>query len=322
MKRSSILTRMRGNLDSGVMGTVALARSRDWAWSLVRTVLIVGIGFIIVFPVLTKISSSLMVEDDLYDKTVKWIPRNFTLDNYRLVWEQMRYGEAFLRSLGLTVLVSTLQLASCTLIGYGLARFRFPGHRLLSAVVIFMLLVPPEVIMIPLYLNFRYFDPLGLIPGEGVSLLNSVWPFVLTSLTGTGMRNGLFIYIMRQYFAGMPSELEEAAYVDGAEDFKIFTTIMLPGAGPVLVIVFLFSFVWQWNDDYMVSIFMSNHTLLANMLSNLVANVTEGEFSYTIQYMSLLNNTGSLLFIAPLLILYAFMQRYFIESVERTGLVG
>lgn len=155
MKRSSILTRMRGNLDSGVMGTVALARSRDWAWSLVRTVLIVGIGFIIVFPVLTKISSSLMVEDDLYDKTVKWIPRNFTLDNYRLVWEQMRYGEAFLRSLGLTVLVSTLQLASCTLIGYGLARFRFPGHRLLSAVVIFMLLVPPEVIMIPLYLNFR-----------------------------------------------------------------------------------------------------------------------------------------------------------------------
>src|SRR5690554_7353610 len=142
-------------------------------------------------------------------------------------------------------------------------------------------------------------------------------------LTGTGFRCGLYIYIMRQFFRGMPKELEEAAYVDGAGPLKTFFSVMLPGAGPVLTIVFLFSFVWQWNDDYLVSMFVGNRVLLANTLNGLVASVTGADImEITYGYMSMLNNTGSLLFILPLLILYVFLQRYFIESVERTGLVG
>ena len=119
------------------------------------------------------------------------------------------------------------------------------------------LIVPPQMIMIPLYLSFRYFDPLGLLPGNGINLLNSYWPFALTSATAMGMRNGLFIYIMRQYFRGMPAELEEAAYVDGAGALRTFFQVMLPSAVPVMVIVFLFSFVWQWNDDFYSTLFMA-----------------------------------------------------------------
>lgn len=291
-------------------------------WSLVRGILIVGISYLIVFPILTKLSSSFMSEFDLYDKTVKWIPREPSLTNYRLVWEAMEYPRALVNSLFLALTVSLLQLFSCTLVGYGLARFEFPGRNLLFAIVIFMLVVPPQVILIPLYLNFRYFNPLNILPGSGINLLNTYWPFYLMAITGTGLKNGLYIYIMRQFFRGMPHELEEAAYVDGASPFRTFVSVMLPGALPALVIVFLFSFVWQWNDDYFVTIFAGNRSLLANNLEGLVAQVTRGEFRITGQYFSMLNNTGMMLFIAPLLILYAFMQRYFIESIEKTGLVG
>ena len=296
---------------------------RKILWTIIRTILIIGISYIILFPVLSKLSSAIMAEQDLYDRTVKWIPRHFTLENIRFVWETMNYPIAFFNSLKVSLGVSILQLISSTLIGYGLARYKFKGRGILFALVIFMLLVPPQVIMIPMYLNFRFFNIFGLIPGEGLNLLNSFWPFFFLSITGTGLRSGLFIYIMRQYFRGMPRALEEAAYVDGAGQLRTFIYVMLPGTVPVLVIVFLFSFVWQWNDDYLVNIFMKNKNLLATNLSNLIILVTGGTQSeISGQYMSMLQNTGSLLFMAPLLVLYAFMQRHFIESVERTGLVG
>lgn len=303
-------------------------RSQFWpklkkaCFNLIRWVLILGICYIIIYPLLTKISSSFMSQRDLFDKTVQWIPRFFTFDNYTMVFEQLKYPEAFLNSFILALLVSLLQLFSCTLIGYGFARFDFKGKGLLFGLVIFTLIVPPQMIMIPMYLNFRYFTLFGLIPG-GINLLGTYWPFILTSITGTGLKNGLFIFIMRQFFKGMPRGLEEAAYVDGAGPLRTFFKIMLPGAIPALVIVFLFSFVWQWNDFFLTNIYLGNETVLPMMLHGLKYNV-EATLDQPIstQYASLLNNTGSLMFMAPLLLLYAFMQKYFVESIERTGLVG
>lgn len=157
-----------------------------------------------------------------------------------------------------------------------------------------------------MYLNFRYFDLFGLLPDGGLNLLGTMWPFVLTSITATGLRNGIFIYILRQFFRGMPRDLEDAAYVDGA--------------GP------LRTFVWQWNDYFLTNIFLSNTTVLPTTLEGLLFSASGymvgGNAMLTGQYASLINNTGMLLFMMPLLILYAFMQRYFIESIERTGLVG
>ena len=171
---------------------------------LIRAIVILGICYIILMPLLTKISSSFMMERDLYDQTVKWIPRNPTLDNYKLVWKYMKYPEAFKNSLVLALTVSLLQLVSCTVVGYGFARFPFKGSKLLFGLVVFILIVPPQMIMIPLYLNFRYFDLFGLLPNGGVNLLGTYWPFILTSVTATGLRNGIFIYILRQFFRAMP----------------------------------------------------------------------------------------------------------------------
>ena len=291
--------------------------ARRLTWSALRTVLIIGMSYVILFPLLVKIATSLMEVRDIFDVTVRWIPRHVTFDNFRVVWRAMDYPAAFLNSLRLSLTVSVLQTVSAAFIGYGFARFRFRGSGLLFALVVFTLVVPPQTVIVSLYLNFRFFNLFGLLPGGGVNLLGSYWPFVLMAVTGAGMRGGLFIYIMRQFFKGMPAELEDAAYVDGAGSLRTFLRVMLPGAVPSLVTVFLFSFVWQWNDNTLTSIFMSNQTILPWALGSLANNL-----GARAEYATLVNNTGMLFFIAPLLVLYAVMQRYFIESIERTGIIG
>ena len=282
---------------------------------ILRTLFILGVSFVILRPHLVQLSSAVMSELDLFDQTVGWIPRNFTLENFRVAWEHMEYPRHFLNSLTLAVLVSTMQLISCTIVAYGIARFDFRGANIIFALVIVTLVIPPQLIMIPLYLSFRNF--------LGMNLLQTYWPYVLTSLTATGLKNGLFIYIMRQFFKNMPTDLEEAAYVDGAGVFKTFYRIMLPGALPGLIIVFIFSFVWQWNDHFLIVLFMgARGAFLPQALSALADSVADHVTQVTGEYPSMIQNTGVLLFIMPLLILYLFLQRYFIESVERTGLVG
>ena len=291
---------------------------------------VTSICYTIVLPILSKLSSSFMIESDLYDNAVKWIPRHFTLENYRLAWEYMNYPTAFRNSLLLCTVVSALQVLSCTLVGYGFARFRFRGSGVCFGLVLLTLLVPPPVMMTPLYLNFRFFDIFGLLR-EPVNLINTYYPVILMSLSATGLKNGLFIYIFRQFFKAMPTELEEAAYVDGAGLFTTFARVMLPSAGPALVIVFLFAFVWQWNDYFYSSLLMSGAELMPEALEGIAYKYVESlrmtsapgaALMITPQYLSILDSAGMILFMAPWLILYAAMQRYFVQSIERTGLVG
>lgn len=316
---SRVIERLRGYATFRNLGSLVIG--------LGRVGVLIGVSYAILFPLLAKVASSFMAEVDIFDKTVHWIPKHFTLDNYRNAIKYMKYPSAFLNSLALTLGLSLLQLASCTVVGYGFARFYFRGREILFGAVLFTLVVPPQMIMIPLYLNYRYFDFFGLASGLQLNLLGTYWPFALMSLTATGVKNGLFVYIMRQYFRGMSRDLEEAAYIDGAGVFRTFFSVMLPSAVPALVVVFLFAFVWQWNDYFFVNIFAGSRHLLPNALAQL-----KGEYSrdlavagteYVMRaYGSLLDNAGSLLLIVPLVILYIALQRYFIESVERTGLVG
>lgn len=291
---------------------------------------VAGVSYIILLPLLTKISASWMTESDLYDSAVRWIPRSPTTENYRTVWQLMNYPRALVNSLGLALCASALQVAACTLTAYGLARFNFRGKGLLFALVIFTLMVPPQVLMTPLYLNFRYFSVLGILP-RPINLVNTPYPLLFMSLTGTGLRNGLFIYILRQFFKGLPIELEEAAYVDGAGLFRTFYSVMLRQVTPALVVTFLFAFVWQWNESFYTSLLMPRLELMPNALlsiatryaeSQKLASAAAGPTTVTPLMLSILDGAGMVLYVAPLLVLFAVMQRHFVESVERTGLVG
>lgn len=290
--------------------------------SILRYLILIGISYVILYPLIVKFSSSIMTRTDVWDPSVLVIPKYPSINNYKLAYRFMEFPIAFWNSFKLAFLVSLFQLVSCTLVGYGFARYNFVGNGLWFALVIFSLVVPPELILIPLYLNFRFFDLFGILADGGLNLLGTHWPFLLPAMTASGFKNGLYIYIMRQIFKGSPKELEEAAYVDGAGPFKTFFRIVLPGARHGLVIVFLFSFVWMWNDFNLTSFYWPKAKILPIMLNDLARNVLGDQYLHAPVETSLVNNAGSFLIILPLLILYAFLQRYFVESIERTGLTG
>ncbi|MBR4073281.1 MAG: carbohydrate ABC transporter permease [Clostridia bacterium] len=292
--------------------------------SLFRVLLLIELSFVILYPLVVKSGVSLMSVSDLIDQTIVLLPKNPTLSNYRIVWEAVDYLPTFTYTIGITVLVSLLQLISTTLVAYGLARFSFKGSKLLYVCVIFTLVVPVQAILTPLYIRFRFFNPMQFVQigGElsGVSLINTVVPIILLSATATAFKNGLFILMLLQYFKNQPKVLEEAAYVDGCGRFKTFIRIMVPGAVPMLVTIFLFAFVWQWTDYYYSAIFMPEGGLLARKLLSIDFSLSGGlssQLSEAVSYAPKL-----MLLIIPLIILYLFTQRFFVESIERSGIVG
>ncbi|MEC0206708.1 carbohydrate ABC transporter permease [Paenibacillus lautus] len=309
--------------------------AKKWSWNLVRFVLIFGISFVIIYPILLKLSIAFKSMDDLYDSTVIWVPKEITLDNFKLVFQAMSYPKVLLNTMLLSSGVMLLQTITCVLAGYGFARIKFRGSGLLFAGVVFTILVPAHTIMIPLYLNFKNFDFLGLIElitGKPANLINTYWPFIISSALGMGVKTGLYVYIFRQFFRGIPREIEEAAYVDGAGYFTTFRRVILPNAIPSMVTVMLFSFVWQWNDSFFTNMYLNEPKVMSSMMSSSgyaiathLSGGGQGEMTSYVQdpfFMSMMMNTSVLMAILPLIILYVFVQRHFVESVERSGLVG
>ena len=271
-----------------------------------------------------------MSERDLYDATVSLVPKNWTTENLKLVFEAMEFPVAFKNSLILSLMVMVLQLSSALLVGYGFGRFNFPFKNLFFIMGIFMLVVPPSTMILPLYLTYSNFDILGifkLISGEKLNLLNTHFPFVLSSFFCTGTKGMMFVFMFRQYFRNMPKEIEEAACVDGAGEMRIFLQVMAPSSKPIAVCVALLSFVWQWTDILYTGWYMSGYKLLSVNLYALTENVkvyiaSGGSVVIGPAYQALVNGIGSILLILPLLIMYLFLQRSFIQSVERSGIVG
>lgn len=293
---------------------------------LLRFLMIVGICFVIIWPVIWMVHYSFIELRDTRDLSIVYLPKHWTLENLKTAFEFLNYPKAFLNTVILVLSVTLLQVASCNLIGYGLARFKFIGSKLILALVIFVLVVPPQTIMVPIYLYYRSVDIFGLIKMiRGTSgILDTYLPFWLQAITGFGIKNSLYILIFMQMYKGSPKAIEEAAMVDGASVPKTYVSIMLPGSKAGIVTVFLFSVVWQWNDSYYVSMFLNQTNVLSNKLASLSQNilVANGGIEADPMLSTLYNNAGTLLCVLPLIILYCFLQKQFVESIENTGIVG
>lgn len=299
-------------------------------WSIVRLVLIAGLSFVILYPILQKISTAFKDKSDLYSPIVIFVPEHYSLDNFKKAISIMDYWHTLLNTFSLSTMTTLLTAASCALAGYAFARLKFKGSGILFFGVVLTILVPPTTILIPIYMNLKDFSLMGIVPlltGKSINLLDSYWPFVLTSLTASSLKAGLYIFIFRQFFRGIPKEVEEAAYIDGAGVGTTFWRIMLPNAIPSIVTVLLFSFVWQWNDSFFTTTYLTSSNVMSLQLSSLphnlaiklVGGVATNSDPF---YQSMVQDTGILLAIAPLVIIYLFVQRYFVESIERTGIVG
>ena len=277
-------------------------------WYIVRAVIIVGICYVILYPFLTKIINGFKSYDDLIDPTVEYFPRNPTLQYYIQVLKEMDYLKSFGNTLLISLVVAFLQTAVAAVVGYGFARFKFKGNKLLFAMVILMLIIPPQIILVPLFVRFKMF--LGFI-----NLIDTPWPTFIMAATGTGFKNGLYIFLTRQFFINMPKELNEAASIDGCGVYKTFFKIMLPSATTILTTVFLLSFSWQWTDTLYNGLFFQD----TNILSNAINKVGVGA---PMAVSGNLQNIGALWVILPLAILYIFAQRAFVESIDNAGIVG
>lgn len=301
-----------------------------YAVSICRAILLFGMCFLILQPILNKISVSFMTEEDLYNPIVFAIPEHFTTQNYRLAAELMNYGKAIRNSFVISLTIAVLQIAVCTLVGYGFARFEFPLKKFWFACVMLVILIPPQTISTSLYLHFRFFDVLGiikLITGNTINLRSSMLPYYLMSAGCMGLKNGLYIYMIRQFFRNIPKELEEAAYVDGCGTLKTFVRIMLPDAKPILTSCFLFSFVWQWTDGFYSKMFLGNMNLVSTSLSRIVDSL--GAYlqrllgiktTVSVAQANCVLSTGTLMIILPLIVLYLFAQKGFVESLSSTGI--
>ncbi|MCR4788053.1 MAG: carbohydrate ABC transporter permease [Lachnospiraceae bacterium] len=298
--------------------------------SIARFILLFGLCFLILQPILNKISVSFMTEQDLYNPIVISIPEHFTTDNYKLAAELMTYSKSLKNSIVISLTIAVLQIFVCTLVGYGFARFEFPLKKFWFACVILVILIPPQTISSSLHLHFKFFDILGLfklIKGQTVNLRGSILPYYLMSAGCMGLKNGLYIFMIRQFFRNIPGDLEEAAYVDGCGTLKTFFRIMLPEAKPIITSCFLFSFVWQWTDGFYSKMFLGGTPLVSTSLARIVDSlgayiqrITGVKTTISIAYSNCILATGTLMIIMPLIILYLFAQRQFVESISSTGI--
>ncbi len=302
---------------------------RSRGYKIVRFLLLFAICFLILHPILDKLSVSLMEERDLIEPSVTSIPHHLTVENYEISSMQMRYPRALVNTLWISVLVSVLQVAACTLVGYGFARFEFPLKKLWFAAVVLIIIVPPQTISTSLYLRFRYFDIFGIFSlfnnGQPVNLRGSSIPYYVMSLTCMGLKDGLYIFMLRQFFSSVPKSLEEAAYVDGCSTFRTFWQVILPEAIPIIVSCLLFAFVWQWTDIFYSKLFLGGNTLLSSEISGFMEGIgnyysTQLNIALSLGRRQQLLSTATLMVIAPLLVVYLFAQRSFVESISTSGM--
>jgi multiple sugar transport system permease protein len=305
-----------------------LNKSANVSWKLYRFLILFGLSFVLLYPLLYSLSVAFRPYDELFDPSVIWIPKTFTLYNIKDAFQAMDYPNSFMRTVKLNIVSSLLQVVSCALTGYGFARFKFKGKNLLFALMLFTIIVPSQTIIIPMYVSFRYFDFFGLgkiislITGSSgtVSLIDTNWTFYIPSIFGVGLRSGLFIYIFRQFFRGLPRELEDAAYIDGCGPLSTFLRVMVPNSMQAFLTVFILSVVWHWNEYFLTSMYFLNKWTIATSLTGMTNRLSDTNYN-PYAFVSKMQ-AGALLAIIPVLIMYIVLQKYFTESIERTGIVG
>ena len=301
-------------------------------WSICRFLLLFGLGFIILYPLIQTLSRAFMPISQYNDVSVIWIPKSLTLDNIKSAMEYLDFWPSLGNTVILCLTCAALQIIICGITGYGFARFRFPFREPLFMLVILSIIVPSQIIFLPTFIQYRFFDffgisrLLGAVTGENytkfcINLIASRWSFWLPSIMGTGIRSGIFIYLFRQCFRNIPKELEEAAKIDGCGTVGTFLRVMCPNARSSALTVFLFSVVWHWNEYTLTrTFFPQKHQPLAVKMKLAVESLQATRQAYDLQMG--VNYASILLFLIPVLILYIIAQKWFVEGVETSGIKG
>lgn len=308
-----------------------------------RALLLAGLSFVILMPFIQKISYAFRYIGDNSNPLVVWIPEHWSVINFKIALQCLRFDTSFVTSIILCLGATVLQVLATSVAGYAFARLKFKGSNLIFYLVLFSLVVPDEAIKGTryilfsnsrfLFINILSFGTFTSSVSVFQSLINCIGIWITTAF-GMGLRSAIFIFLFRQFFRNVPIELEESAQVDGANVVQTFTKVMFPNARGTIITVALFAFVWQYNDSYYANLYGINtiSTWLANVSSSSVKHVMQqieemrilfgGEIATDDRMVGLIGNTAALVMMLPLLIAYFFVQNLFVESIERTGLTG
>ncbi len=278
--------------------------------------ILTGMGFVFLYPLLYMLSVSFMDTEDLVDATVTWIPTHLSVESFVKAAKTLQFWDGLKDSLIMTVIPAALQTFTLALAGYGLALYRVPGKRFWLVLAVFIFLIPTQVTMIPRFLLFNSYHTIG-----------TIWPVYLISLFGQGVKSSVFLLIYYNFFRSYPKSMDEAAKIDGAGAATVFFRIALPMAKPALVLTYLFSFIWIWNDTTQLPQYSTGAvTTLPMHLQQFVERFNKLYASVGVSTGGSLNESirlaGTLLTILPLIVLYFIVQKQFVESIERTGLTG
>ena len=272
-------------------------RIRPW----ILTIILLVIGIVCIYPFLFMLSSSFKISGEVLQYPIKLIPDKIIFTNFTDLFGDPYYdfGRWYMNTAVMTVTTILLKVFIVTMTAYAFAKIKFQGRDVIFLVLLSALMIPGDIMLIPRYIIFRQ-----------LHMIDTMWSLVLPSAFDV-----YFVFMIRQALISIPDSLSEAAEIDGCNHFQIYYKIILPLAKPVIVTMVLFTFVWSWNDYMSPYLFITS--IQKQMLSVGIKLFTEGQVTDPALQMS-----AATVVLLPVLVLFFFSQRYFVEGVANTGVKG
>ena len=301
---------------------------------LFRLLILLSLGYVVFYPLMYMLTSSIRTGESYYDPTITWITTKVTMENFKISFSVMNYLNSFKNTVVYELLTAIIQLCSCAVAAYGFARFNFKEKGFLIGVLYLTILLPAQATMLPNYINYSHLDVLGIL-GQfykltgldlRINILNTPFVFYFPAIFGVGLRSGIIIFIFMQFFKGLPKELEEAAAIDGSNAFGTFLRIALPSSSVVIFTNLIFSVIWHWNDFYLAAMYLKdrNNFTLAVSLAEIKNSLEQLRLTWQVNNPAVgsMVMAACVLYVVPVLIMYIFSQKKFVKSIDRVVITG
>jgi len=288
---------------------------------IVSYIILIAISYIFFYPLLKMASMSLMSPNDIINPEVDWIPEKISFRNFMAAWYVLGMPKTLFNSIWYSGTLALFQTIVSATTGFAFARYQFKFKNFWFTMVLISFIIPLPIVIIPRIMLFT-----SLQSSTGIQLIGTIIPQLVLTMFGQGINSAILILIFYNFFRMIPKSLDEAAHIDGATAFQVFWHIIIKLSVPTIVTVFLFSFVWNWNETYVTGTFLRGAIKLLpmqlanfdNVFSDLASQIPGqgGDNRINEAYKM----AATFISIIPLLITYAFAQKQFIEGIENTGI--
>jgi multiple sugar transport system permease protein len=295
-----------------------------WIYRSAVYVLLISISYVFLYPLLRMFSMTFMSSADLINPEIDWVPQNWSFTNLRVAWSVMNMPSTIFNSLWFSGSLALAQTFVSALTGFAFARYQFKFKHFWFLMVLLSFVIPVPLVLIPRWMMFTTVQNL-----TGFKLIGTIYPQLLMTMFGQGVYSAILILIFFNFFKMIPLSLDEAARIDGASSWQVFFHIILKMSIPTIATVFLFSFVWNYNESYITSTFVRTAMRLMPLQLSLFDSIFErmsaavpgapgGQFRINESFKM----AATLITMAPMMIMYIFVQKQFVEGIEKTGITG